>query len=198
MKHTLNGLKNWTKHAWEPRKHFHKSSKTTALKSVLMREEDAISPVIATILLIAITVAIIGGLYVLVGHFTSSTKAPLSATLQEQSEGTISATMVLTYSTPSNMSTLADIGMTLASASSTPTYYSFGNLQSNSSAIWALSNTGNFNVTIVNPHGSSSYIESGAIVIIQYTGSQTSYSFSGETFTLSYKGYSGEASVTLP
>lgn len=130
----------------------------------------------------------------------SNSTVPLSATLQEQSEYSNTATLVLSYTAPSNMTSLSSIGMTLATPGSPPVYYSFGALSywSSHGTIIANSTTGLFSVIFTNPNGNAhSYIQSGSIITIIYNGGST-YTWSGVTFALSYEGYSGAVSVTLP
>lgn len=141
---------------------------------------------------------------------------PLSATLQEQNENTNSVTIVLSYNTPSNMTNLADIGMTLATEGSPPVYYSFGNLSQQTytntsttasvqslTGIIADSNWGSyastpFLVVITNPSSTATtYVQSGAIITIIYADGST-INWSGMTFSLSYQGCTGSVSLTLP
>ncbi|MEM3846444.1 MAG: archaellin/type IV pilin N-terminal domain-containing protein, partial [Candidatus Parvarchaeota archaeon] len=81
----------------------------------LNSEERAVSPVIATILLIAITVVLAAALYVSLGHFGTGSAAPLTGSFGVMQSTSDSATLQLTYTIPTNMTTLSNVHITLLS-----------------------------------------------------------------------------------
>lgn len=133
------------------------------------------------------------------GQNQTNSSVPLSATLQEQTETGTTVTVTLSYTTPVNMSDLNDVGLLLSiPGTSGTTYISFKYITATTGPITFTGN-GNFNITIVNPSGNTTYLESGAIIQVTYSGTNPStVSWSGYTLQLTYKGYSGAASVTLP
>ncbi|MGC8696794.1 MAG: archaellin/type IV pilin N-terminal domain-containing protein, partial [Conexivisphaera sp.] len=71
------------------------------MKEIYIEKEDAVSPVIATILMVAITVVLAATVYILVSHYTSTgATTPFAGSLAEQSSTSTSVTVVLTFTTP--------------------------------------------------------------------------------------------------
>jgi flagellin-like protein len=106
--------------------------------------EDAVSPVIATILMVAVTVVLAAAVYLLVSYYTPS-PVPLYGSLTEQSTGTSSnsTTLLLTLGQPTVLKN--------------PSYFHMQilNLSSGSTGVgWTIQN-----VTITNPDGTVLYMD---------------------------------------
>ena len=175
----------------------------------LEKKEKAVSPVIATILMVAITVVLAATVYILVSHYTSVGAAtPLTASLAVDNEGVGHPSggkygvskypvyyynLTITLSTPTNLTNIANVHITVN-----------GNPVDNSSATgptaianassWVAVNGGVFYlVTNTNGATENTYIQSGSTITIV-----SSSPLSGETVSLTYTGYSGTVSTTLP
>ena len=140
-----------------------------------MEKEDAVSPVIATILMVAITVVLAATVYILVSHYTSVGAAtPLTATISETSEGGGYVIFSTALSTPSNISHANDIHLTASGANLTSptslTYTAGKNATSPDYWIGAIGSTGySIVVTFTDPNGlaanaelSANYVSSSA------------------------------------
>jgi len=166
----------------------------------LEKKEKAVSPVIATILMVAITVVLAATVYILVSHYTSVGAAtPLTGSLTVDNEGTGQPSgaskpvyyynLTITLSTPANLTNMANVHITVN-----------GNqvVLSNSSLKSTALNAANNNkiyYLVFNTNGAqqTTYIQSGStITIVSYE------SLSGDTVSLTYTGYSGTVSTTFP
>ncbi len=170
------------------------------MKEIYIEKEDAVSPVIATILMVAITVVLAATVYILVSHYTSvGATTPFSGSLAEQGSNATSVTLVLTFSTPSTplnannfhllLSNLPS-GLTIKSVNITNPNGSWGNLNLNGNS------DSSFDSTIGkgsnNPNGE---IQSSATITI--SASDSSVSWTGVTVSVTYSGYLGTASTVL-
>ncbi|MDA8055097.1 MAG: type IV pilin N-terminal domain-containing protein [Thermoplasmatales archaeon] len=160
------------------------------LKGIYMEKEDAVSPVIATILMVAITVVLAATVYILVSHYTTGASTPLAATITEQSETSTSAILSLSYTTPASMSNPAGVTITI-SGGAVGSAVSFTGFKAGTFSV----TSGVYTATIANPDGTTSVIESGATITITDSSAIT---WSGVTVTLTYTGYTGSATTTLP
>ena len=167
------------------------------------KKEKAVSPVIATILMVAITVVLAATVYILVSHYTSVGAAtPLTASLTVDNEGTghpsgITASTVyyynltITLSTPTNLTNMANVHITV---NGYPANLSrSGGL---TSAVDKLTNTGvQIYYLVFNANGAqqATYIQSGSTITIV-----SNTDLSGDTVSLTYTGYSGTVSTALP
>jgi len=174
----------------------------------LEKKEKAVSPVIATILMVAITVVLAATVYILVSHYTSvGATTPLTASLAVDNEGTGNPdnagtvyyyNLTITLSTPVNLTNWANVHITVNgnkvvfspafSPKLSPTTILLNTAEgaARNSTIYYL---------VLNSNGAlvNSYIESGStITIVSYE------SLSGDTVSLTYTGYSGTVSTTLP
>jgi len=165
----------------------------------LEKKEKAVSPVIATILMVAITVVLAATVYILVSHYTSvGTATPLTASLTVDNEGvghpTSTSTvyyynLTITLSTPVNLTNIANVHITVNGNS---VVLSTSGLTSTASAVASAKNV---EYLVFNTNGQivTTYIQSGStITIVGYNN------LSGETVSLTYTGYSGTVSTTLP
>jgi len=170
------------------------------MKEIYMEKEDAVSPVIATILMVAITVVLAATVYILVSHYTSTgASVPLAATLSVINEGQGGTTgspiyyynLSLSLTTPVSFASPGNIHITVN-----------GNTVSQGSS-GSSSGTGSLYAYIINPDdngvkgwttgGTDASVLSGATIEIV-----SSTPLSGETVSLTYPGYTGAATVTLP
>jgi len=168
----------------------------------LEKKEKAVSPVIATILMVAITVVLAATVYILVSHYTSVGAAtPLTASLAVDNEGTGSVTyngqaytvyyynLTITLSTPVNLTNIANVHITV---NGNQVVLSTSGLTSTASAVAANKNV-EYLVFNTNGQPVNTYIQSGStITIVSYNN------LSGDTVSLTYTGYSGTVSTTLP
>ena len=179
------------------------------MKEIYIEKEDAVSPVIATILMVAITVVLAATVYILVSHYTSvGATTPLAGSLAVNSEGSGSSVyyynLTLTYSTPANMTNLNNFHLLVSSSGAT---FKFGSLLGfstlSTSALSKLTSQVSGSVpayVIVNPNGelvgstNNNYIGSGAIIVLVSSSALPS----GTSISVTYSGYSGTVSTTLP
>ncbi len=148
------------------------------MKQYLLKKEEGVSPVIATILMVAITVVLAATLYLMVGNMNESSNSNLLAANLSYSEdfsnpanGT--ATFVLTMSTPQRAN-IGDLSITL--------------LDNNGNII----NDASTNVTHVVSDGD--HIEGGDHIVINYQG----HDIHGYQVIISISGYTGTATGTVP
>jgi archaeal flagellin N-terminal-like domain len=165
----------------------------------LEKKEKAVSPVIATILMVAITVVLAATVYILVSHYTSvGATTPLTASLAVDNEGTGNISnkpvyyynLTITLSTPVNLTNMANVHITvngnqvvLSETSSLTSVAS--NAVSNNKIYYLVFNTNGAPV--------ATYIQSGSTITIVSPSS-----LSGDTVSLTYTGYSGTVSIALP
>jgi len=173
----------------------------------LEKKEKAVSPVIATILMVAITVVLAATVYILVSHYTSVGAAtPLTASLAVDNEGvghpslTGGSTgtvyyynLTITLSTPVNLTNMANVHITV---NGNPVVLSTSILTSTVSTVAAASpQTTTIEYLVFNTNGVqvTTYIQSGSTITIV-----SNINLSGDTVSLTYTGYSGTVSTTLP
>jgi len=171
----------------------------------LEKKEKAVSPVIATILMVAITVVLAAAVYILVSHYTSVGAAtPLTASLAVDNEGmgypsgssnppVYYYNLTITLSTPVNLTNMANVHIT---ANGNPVVLSqYTGSSALTSTVSNLANKGGVYYLVFNTNGVSenTYIQSGSTITIV-----SSINLSGDTVSLAYTGYSGTVSTTLP
>ncbi len=164
------------------------------MKEIYVKKEDAVSPVIATILMVAITVVLAATVYILVSHYTSTgATTPFAGSLAEQSSSASAVSLVLTFTTPGSPIPVSDVNIQITVNGAVTQLVSKGVFTAGA---------GITGITISNPDGSPAAfgttpqgnIESGAILSFAL-GSGTS--LSGDTITLTVSGYSGSASTVI-
>jgi len=170
----------------------------------LEKKEKAVSPVIATILMVAITVVLAATVYILVSHYTSvGTATPLTASLAVDNEGTGSISgkpvyyynLTITLSTPVNLTNLANVHITV---NGNQVVFSGNNnyksLLATAEAV-AGGSAPPIEYLVSNTNGvlENTYIQSGSTITIV-----SNTDLSGDTVSLTYTGYSGTVSTTLP
>ena len=166
----------------------------------LEKKEKAVSPVIATILMVAITVVLAATVYILVSHYTSvGATTPLTASLAVDNEGmgNISSkpvyyyNLTITLSTPVNLTNMANVHITV---NGNKVVLSNSGLTSTASTVAGTKgNTVEYLVFNTNGAPVTTYIQSGSTITIV-----SNYNLSGDTVSLTYTGYSGTVSTTLP
>ena len=174
----------------------------------LEKKEKAVSPVIATILMVAITVVLAATVYILVSHYTSvGATTPLTASLAVDNEGMGNLTnsagklrtvyyynLTITLSTPVNLTNIANVHIT---ANGNPVVFSTLNYNSLSGTAQAVAtgSTPTIEYLVSNTNGvlENTYIQSGSTITIV-----SNINLSGDTVSLTYTGYSGTVSTTLP
>jgi flagellin-like protein len=166
------------------------------LGSLKLDRERAVSPVIATILMVAITVILAVSVYALVSYYTPG-PLPLVGELQEVSSGNNTVTLLLDLSEPSVLKTPSDFHLRIMNIS---------NIGSGWKAV---------NATILNPDGSSVTIpgftasgkiwtsetaivanntitiQSGALITINFSSQGKPVNLSDMSVIISYSGASG-------
>ena len=95
------------------------------MKQIINKEDKAVSPIIATILLIAITVVLAATLYTVLGGFTSGLSTSGSATLSANFTNTTSGTSAYSYSVAVSSSSNGGISVTSLEIKITNSYGSF-------------------------------------------------------------------------
>lgn len=155
------------------------------------KKEEAVSPIIATILLVAITVVLAATLYITVGHFGTGGSAPMAGSIAEVSATTTTVTLQLTYTVPGNMTDLNNIHMELITTAGTPEQFT------GTFPTYTTSSVSGLTLTVNNPVPAvTTALMSGATLVFSGSAAQIS-ALSGETFELSYTGNSGDVSVVL-
>lgn len=165
-------------------------------------QEEAVSPIIATILMVAVTVALAATVYILVSYYTPST-APFVGTMTVVSASGGTAVVQMNLASPGTLSTPSDFHIQVVNSSSIGTG-------------WTI-----VNATITNPDGTSFYmnsfktsgsiwtssgitagsgaksIESGAMISLTFNSHSGSIVFDNMKIVVSYSGSSGSISATL-
>jgi len=167
----------------------------------LEKKEKAVSPVIATILMVAITVVLAATVYILVSHYTSvGATTPLTASLAVDNEGTGHPSgstspvyyynLTITLSTPVNLTNMANVHITV---NGNTAHLSQSNLTGTVSLL--TSNGVKIYYLVFNANGvqQTTYIQSGSTITIV-----SNTDLSGDTVSLTYTGYSGTVSTALP
>jgi flagellin-like protein len=95
------------------------------MKQIIYKEDKAVSPIIATILLIAITVVLAATLYTVLGGFTSGLSNSGSATLSASFTNSTSGTSTYSYSIAVSSSSNGGISVTSLEIKVTNTNGSF-------------------------------------------------------------------------
>ena len=175
------------------------------MKEIFMpldKKEKAVSPVIATILMVAITVVLAATVYILVSHYTSVGAAtPLTASLAVDNEGrghpsgststVYYYNLTITLSTPVNLTNMANVHITV---NGNQVVLSTSGLTSTATnVVSATTNTVDYLVFNTNGVQQTTYIQSGSTITIV-----SNINLSGDTVSLTYTGYSGTVSTTLP
>ena len=159
-------------------------------KRMAKRKKDSgVSPVIATILMVAITVVLAAVLYVMVSGFTHSPGTANSAGLTENQLTTYNWTVSISSVSASNIP-LSNLKIVISGVAGATTTYSFANSTWNSGTP-----QGNITVTFSHAGNSATYLSAGDSFTITgwQIGAKTA-SLSGATVTL-YNGGSTLGSV---
>ncbi len=175
----------------------------------LEKKEKAVSPVIATILMVAITVVLAATVYILVSHYTSVGAAtPLTASLVPDNEGighpNVGGTthtvyyynLTITLTTPVNLTNIANVHITVNGTQVVVLSQATGTSALATTASNVASGSGSpVQYLVFNTNGVpvNTYIQSGSTIIIV-----SNINLSGGTVSLTYTGYSGTVSTTLP
>ena len=169
----------------------------------LEKKEKAVSPVIATILMVAITVVLAAAVYILVSHYTSVGAAtPLTASLAVDNEGmghpggtstVYYYNLTITLSTPVNLTNMANVHLTVNGSTQVRLSKYKGSSALTETASNLPSNTVEYLVFNTNGAQVTTYIQSGSTITIV-----SNINLSGDTVSLTYTGYSGAVSTTLP
>ena len=151
--------------------------KLNGLKPVIQKRDEAVSPIIATILLVAITVILASTLYLaLGGFFTAKSVATPSVGLSSSSGSTTGSYVITVASVSSNSAAWTDVKVELLSGSTV-----IQSLTYSSSKTWAnTTKVVGFNATITS--SLSTYVSSGDTLNLQIT---------------TFSGYSGTAPTTV-
>ncbi len=163
------------------------------MKEIYMEKEDAVSPVIATILMVAITVVLAATVYILVSHYTTGASTPLAASITEESETSDSVVMSLTYTSPAAMSNPAGLTMKITGTFvATDTYTAaVSNPTGTNPTATVVATATTLTITF-----SGAAIQSGATITV--TDKTAGVTWTGDTVAVTYSGYTGSASTTLP
>ena len=148
------------------------------MKEYRRKEEEGVSPVIATILMVAITVVLAATLYLMVGNMGGSQNTPVAGSLSYVSSvsdpANGNATFEIVLNTPNSART-GDITMTVLDASGAPA-----------------------NITAKIQHivtaGDTTHVKSGDRIQITNAGTD----IHGYQIVISIAGYAGTISGTIP
>ena len=153
---------------------------------ILYKKEKGVSPVIATILMVAITVVLASAVYLMVsGYIGSSPSKPVALGVVPSTTST--GTQFLISSGSVTPTTTTPLIITVTSGSTTYTFSiqsaSGGTFYSNGTTPV---NNGNFvKVTVYNPSSSATSIGAGSTITISYNNAPLP---SGSTVTFTYNG----------
>ncbi|MCL6002959.1 MAG: type IV pilin [Thermoplasmatales archaeon] len=167
-----------------------------------LEKDEAVSPVIATILMVAVTVVLAAAVYLLVSYYVPS-PGPLIGSLTEESSNSNSTTLMLTLASPTSLKN--------------PSYFHLQILNSTATGVgWTVQN-----VTITNPDGSVLYmntftssgdvwtsngavpingatsIESGAMIYILFHSDGKQVVISDFKVVINYSGTTGSITASL-
>ncbi len=154
------------------------------MKKYVRKEEEGVSPVIATILMVAITVVLAATLYLMVGNMGTGGNTPVAGSLSyvsavsdpNPSSGASNATFDLVLNTPSQAK-MGDVTITVLDSSGNPA-------------------TGvTSGVIHINSHNDPNYLKGGDRV---YITSSTGADLHGYQVLISISGYSGTITGTVP
>ncbi|MGC8561984.1 MAG: archaellin/type IV pilin N-terminal domain-containing protein [Thermoplasmata archaeon] len=167
-----------------------------------IEKDEAVSPVIATILMVAVTVVLAAAVYLLVSYYSPG-PGPLVGGLSEESSSSNSVTLILTLATPTVLKNPSDFHLQILNDSST-------------GVGWTV-----VNATITNPDGSVLYmntftssgstwtsngaspvngatsIESGAFIYIQFHTEGSPVNLSDFKVVINYSGTTGSITAAL-
>lgn len=153
------------------------------------RKDSAVSPVIATILMVAITVVLAAVLYVMVSGFTHSPGTAASAGLNEVQNSAGNYTVTVSSVSASNLGA-ANLKLVISGGTSVAGTYSITKLSAVTSTMKGTPCTVSF---VILKGNSGTYLASGDYFNIQ---AGTGGSLAGATVTL-YNGNSQLGSITL-
>jgi len=173
------------------------------MKEIYMEKEDAVSPVIATILMVAITVVLAATVYILVSHYTSVGAAtPFTASIAVANEGQSGSiyyyNLTFTLSTPVSITTPSNLHVIVSGNKEAGWDSSVSSLTATSASNLLITESTGVAYAVFNPNGSfvtssSGSIQSGATIVLM-----SNSDLSGSTVSITYSGYSGTVSTTLP
>ncbi len=154
-------------------------------------KDSAVSPVIATILMVAITVVLAAVLYVMVSGFTHSPGTANSAGLNEAQLTTYNWTVSVSSVSASNIP-ISNLKLVISGIAGATTSYSFAN------STWDSSTPqGSITISFSHAGNSATYLSAGDVFTITgWQSSSSSINLAGATVTL-YNGGSTLGSVTL-
>ena len=160
----------------------------------IYKKEEGVSPVIATILMVAITVVLAATVWLLVSGYLGGTSQPsltASLTYDTQNSNPAQGEVYLTVAM-SNPSTADFTKVTISIEGKT------GTLGSSGTTTITLTSGAKYNIAIMDNDGNSK-LSSGDIIHISYDSGGSASDISGAIVTLSVTGYTGTTpSVTIP
>jgi flagellin-like protein len=164
----------------------------------LHREQDeAVSPVIATILMVAITVVLATAVYFLVSYYTLPSPLYGSLNVESPSGQMNSTTLLLSLASPTSLKNPSDITMTIINSTSTGVGWTVQNvtITSGSSVFYmnTFTSSGDFWTSsgAIPTHGSTSVGSNALITITFHSSSGKPVDLSGMKLLISYAGYTG-------
>ncbi len=159
------------------------------------RKDSAVSPVIATILMVAITVVLAAVLYVMVGGFTHNPGTAQSAGMNEGT-GTAAGSYVITISSVSASNIqVSGLKIVVSGATVAACNGAFANNSATTGAWSTAGTTPGVQFSILSGN-SPSYLAAGDTITLTLPTSAASNGFSGATVTL-YNGNAQLGTVTL-
>ncbi|MBX8634233.1 MAG: type IV pilin [Thermoplasmata archaeon] len=159
-------------------------------------KDSGVSPVIATILMVAITVVLAAVLYVMVSGFTHAPPASQTAGLSESQNGNSYTVSVSSVSANNIKLTNLKIVITGASVASYDGSLTWANSNGSTNSI-SVSGTGNVTIVVSILSGNSNtYLGTGDSFTLTASSATVAADISGATVTL-YNGNSNLGSTTL-
>jgi|YelNatPaOPRAMG01_1025707.scaffolds.fasta_scaffold03232_5 flagellin-like protein len=165
-------------------------------------KEEGVSPIIATILMVAVTVALAATVYILVSVYTPP-GAPFVGSLTVESTSNDTAVLQLTLASPSVLNNPSNFHIQIVNASSIGKGWSIENatITNPDGTVLYMNNFTKSNDIWTSdgarPAPGATSIESGAIITITFHSSVGPIIYSGMKIIVSYGGTTGSATTTL-
>ena len=170
--------------------------------SLHVEKDEAVSPVIATILMVAVTVVLAAAVYLLVSYYTPG-PGPLVGSLTEEPSGPNSTTLMLTLASPTSLKNPSNFHLQILNTTSTGVGWTVENAtitNPDGSVLYMNTFTSSGNVWTANgavPINGASSIESGAIIFIVFHSTGKAIVLSDFKVVINYSGTTGSIVTSL-
>jgi flagellin-like protein len=170
--------------------------------SLHIEKDEAVSPVIATILMVAVTVVLAAAVYLLVSYYSPG-PGPLVGSLTEESSSTNSTTLLLTLASPTILKNPSNFHLQILNDSSTGIGWTIVNAtitNPDGTVLYMNTFTSSGNVWTSNgaiPVNGATSIESGAFIFIVFHTTGKPVNLSDFKVVINYNGTTGSITAAL-